>query len=331
MRNVLRFVAVLMLVLCVAGADAGQKEAGRVESKSVTAPILMPNEPHAGTVIFSEGFNDTVPSHFPPTGWIFVNRDGSASDVDVWWASMNIGLNASPIPPYEGLAFAANDYYAANDLNIIDDYLITPNTGGSAPAGAIDSLVFYLASRRSASGNYPDSLDIRVSTTGKDTANFTQRLAYVLAPKSVWTRFAYQLPIATNRYIAFRYLIYDGGSAGSNSDKIGVDAVQIIRYTSTGVTNRGSDVPTAYALQQNYPNPFNPSTQIAFALPSAGQVTLRVFDALGREISTLVNNEELSAGNHSRSFDATGLAGGVYFYRLTAGSYTAVRQMVLVK
>ncbi len=244
---------------------------------------------------------------------------------------MNIGLTASPIPPYEGLAFAADDYYAANDLNIIDDYLITPNTGGSAPAGAIDSLVFYLASRRSASGNYPDSLDIRVSTTGLDTANFTQRLDYVLAPKSVWKRFAYQLPIATNRYIAFRYLIYDGGSAGSNSDKIGMDAVQIIRYAPTGLNTRGSDVPTAYALQQNYPNPFNPSTQIAFALPRAGQVTLRVFDALGREISTLVNNEELSAGNHSRSFDATGLAGGVYYYRLTAGSYSAVRQMVLVK
>lgn len=330
MRNLLRCVAVLTLALLVVGAFAGQKEAGRIESKSVTAPVLMPNEPHAGTVIFQEGFNDTVPSHFPPTGWLIVNRDGSASDVDVWWASMNIGLTASPIPPYEGLAFAANDYYAANASNVIDDYLITPNWGGSAPVGAVDSLVFWLAARRSASGDYPDSLDIRVSVTGNDTANFTQRLAYVLAPKSVWTRFAYKLPMATNRYIAFRYLIYDGGASGSNSDKIGVDGVQIIRYTATGVDGRGTDVPATYALNQNYPNPFNPSTMVSYQLPVAGSVKLVVYDQLGREVSTLVDGE-MSAGSHSSSFDATGLAGGVYYYRLTAGSYTAVRQMVLVK
>lgn len=83
-------------------------------------------------------------------------------------------------------------------------------------------------------------------------------------------------------------------------------------------------------LQQNYPNPFNPSTKIRFALPSDGKVSLRVFDLLGREIQTLVN-DFMTAGAHEVSFDAGGLPSGLYFYRLDAGGKSTVKKMLLTR
>jgi hypothetical protein len=89
-------------------------------------------------------------------------------------------------------------------------------------------------------------------------------------------------------------------------------------------------LPKAYALQQNYPNPFNPATEIAFALPKAGLVTLKIYDLLGRQVTTLVNRS-MQAGDHRISFDASSLASGIYFYRLESGGFSATRKMVLLK
>jgi probable HAF family extracellular repeat protein len=85
-----------------------------------------------------------------------------------------------------------------------------------------------------------------------------------------------------------------------------------------------------YQLNQNYPNPFNPTTTISFSLPKREHVTLKVFDVLGREVATLVN-EELNPGEHSVVFNAQNLTSGVYFYRLRAGSFVEQRKMVWVK
>jgi len=97
----------------------------------------------------------------------------------------------------------------------------------------------------------------------------------------------------------------------------------------TGVPDPGAG-PFEYRLDQNYPNPFNPSTQIGFALPEASDVRLAVFDLLGREIRSLVQ-EHLQPGSYEISFDGDRLPSGVYFYRLEAGGYTATRRLVLMK
>jgi len=89
--------------------------------------------------------------------------------------------------------------------------------------------------------------------------------------------------------------------------------------------------PLEYRLSQNYPNPFNPSTTIEFRLGESSIVTLKVFDVLGREVATLVNNQKLSAGVQNVQFDATSLASGVYIYRLEAGGFSQTRKMMLVK
>ena len=93
--------------------------------------------------------------------------------------------------------------------------------------------------------------------------------------------------------------------------------------------NKG-DVPARYSLKQNYPNPFNPVTTIAYTLASTGDVKLVVFDILGREVKTLVN-EVQQQGSHTVSFNASDLASGVYFYRINSGSFSDIKKMILVK
>jgi hypothetical protein len=98
-----------------------------------------------------------------------------------------------------------------------------------------------------------------------------------------------------------------------------------------GETKDGIDesIPSTYELEQNYPNPFNPSTTIAFALPKPSEVTLKVFDASGREVATLVE-ENLPAGRHEVVLDASPFSSGVYFYRWQAGEFSQTRRLMLV-
>ena len=100
--------------------------------------------------------------------------------------------------------------------------------------------------------------------------------------------------------------------------------------TVTGVSNDRSEVPTSYSLAQNYPNPFNPTTTIKYNLAKPGYVILEVYDVLGRMVANLNEGYE-PAGSYSVTFDGSRLASGVYFYRLSAGSYTSLRKMMLLK
>ncbi len=99
----------------------------------------------------------------------------------------------------------------------------------------------------------------------------------------------------------------------------------------TPVNEKKSDLlPRDFSLSQNYPNPFNPSTAITYRLAALSLVTLKVYDVLGREVTTLVNERE-NAGNHSVTFNASKLASGVYFYRIDAGQFHSTKKMVLLK
>ncbi|MFV1883419.1 MAG: T9SS type A sorting domain-containing protein [Balneola sp.] len=89
--------------------------------------------------------------------------------------------------------------------------------------------------------------------------------------------------------------------------------------------------PLDYRLSQNYPNPFNPSTNIEFRLGNSSQVTLKVFDLLGREVATLIDGELYNKGSHQARFDASALASGIYLYRLEAEGFVQTRKMMLIK
>lgn len=98
----------------------------------------------------------------------------------------------------------------------------------------------------------------------------------------------------------------------------------------TSVKSETNNIVTTYALNQNYPNPFNPSTSISYQLPANGFVTIKVYNVIGKEIATLVNEYQQS-GNYSKEFNANGLTSGVYFYTIKAGSFSATKKMILMK
>jgi hypothetical protein len=85
-----------------------------------------------------------------------------------------------------------------------------------------------------------------------------------------------------------------------------------------------------YILNQNYPNPFNPTTTISFTIPTTSTVSLKVFNILGKEVATIVNETKI-AGNYSVKFNAGGLSSGIYFYQLTTDNFTATKKFTLLK
>ena len=95
------------------------------------------------------------------------------------------------------------------------------------------------------------------------------------------------------------------------------------------IADREATIPKTF-LAQNFPNPFNPSTKISFTLQVSGFTTLKVFNVLGREVATLVN-EKLEPGRYNATWDATGFPSGVYFYRLQTGKFIETKRLVLVK
>jgi hypothetical protein len=121
-------------------------------------------------------------------------------------------------------------------------------------------------------------------------------------------------------------------SDGANNDSV---AIYMIRaYVSFGATDvqevAGSVKPSKYSLSQNYPNPFNPVTTIRYQIPQSGFVTLKVYDMLGHEVSILVEKDQ-TAGEYTATFDGKNLASGIYLYRLTQGSFTETKKLILMK
>jgi hypothetical protein len=116
-----------------------------------------------------------------------------------------------------------------------------------------------------------------------------------------------------------------GGSAQATRPNICMQMNMVV-----GNKTASSEIPTVFSLAQNYPNPFNPVTAIKYTVPKQNLVKLVIYDIIGREVATLVN-EVKQPGNYSVSFDASNFASGVYFYRMVAGDFTDVKKMVLIK
>ena len=110
----------------------------------------------------------------------------------------------------------------------------------------------------------------------------------------------------------------------------GVDFYTFTPSSTSKAKDDGNNKPNLYQLSQNFPNPFNPNATIRYSVPKSGNVLLQVYDALGREIMTLVN-EAKTAGNYEISFKAGNLPSGVYFYRMKSGSFVDTKKMLLLK
>jgi hypothetical protein len=97
-----------------------------------------------------------------------------------------------------------------------------------------------------------------------------------------------------------------------------------------GNSNNSTQLPDVFSLEQNYPNPFNPVTKITYSVPKQSLVTIKIYDILGREVAALVNGVN-QAGIYEVEWNAMNYASGVYLYKMTAGDYTNVKKMVIIK
>ena len=162
------------------------------------------------------------------------------------------------------------------------------------------------------------------------TAKFDIAIGFYTGPEKIisplanaWTTYA--IPIPRSPFDRFYF--------SSQTSSAVVAYFDNIKFTGTRAMAKEPGLaaqPREFMLEQNYPNPFNPRTMIGYALPQAAHVSLRVFDALGKEVATLVD-EQKEAGTYRVGFDATSIASGTYFYRIQAGEYTAVKKLMLVK
>jgi hypothetical protein len=224
--------------------------------------------------------------------------------------------------------------------NITETLRVNPNDGNllkysvnySCPWLQNESLIDSLASRFNDSAKIGCTLFFRCT----DTANHNV-FGFIRPHKS----FVYS---AFENYHIKTYakdfgLVYQGGSGGVGGDHSALIGCTIngILYGDTslvGIESFSSGAPKDFSLSQNFPNPFNPITKIKFSIPplkgARGMIRLVIYDILGREIATLVN-ELLQPGTYEVEWDGSNYPSGVYFYKLITDDYTETRKMVLIK
>ena len=221
-----------------------------------------------------------------------------------------------------------------NDLNsslVTESFEVNDNTllNYSIFYGFNDSLLAYNSLSES------DQIDFKVEIIDDQTLQVLgvhHNIAQLKQDLKVLENTSYQVNMQGigNRSIRLRLTAgnnfesdYSLSNIYSFNQNLGKENINLLKWD-------GSEVITEYALDQNYPNPFNPSTTIRYQLPQDGMVTLKVYDILGSEVATLVN-EQKTAGRYEINFDASRFASGVYIYKLQAGSFISSKKMLLVK
>ncbi len=174
----------------------------------------------------------------------------------------------------------------------------------TSPPGTNGEMVFHTVFRRA----YPNTTGVNCPMTA-GTYNYT----YTYKREAAW---------ADTSIVTVAFVQNDVNKEVLNANKGA--------YVATGINNLSNEIPDNYTLEQNYPNPFNPTTNIRFAIPKSGLTTLKVYDAMGREVATLINSK-LEAGKFETDFNASSLSSGVYFYKLVSGDFTAVKKLTLIK
>ncbi|MEN8191769.1 MAG: FISUMP domain-containing protein [Bacteroidota bacterium] len=142
-----------------------------------------------------------------------------------------------------------------------------------------------------------------------------------------WTSTEVSLNLARERYLSYS----DAASAIFDWYKVMKYSVRCIKDSlATDMNNENTTLPISLNLYQNYPNPFNPTTKIEYTIPNQTNVKIKVFDVLGNDIATLVD-ERKSVGNYELKFDATQLPSGIYFYQMITDNFNQTKKMILIR
>lgn len=240
-------------------------------------------------------------------------------------------------------AWVALSDMALDTVNAIGDFYPTNSIGNAYPSVSVspDGKVVYVVwtgpqytngMMDTAEAVYWRDLYHAFSTNGGTTWTYGGVLAGKKNASEAFGHAAQWLQDAGDKYVA--HIIYLEDYTPTVSLFAGVGGQEPVVYKTFDlpkpVSVEDGTSPNSFALNQNFPNPFNPSTKISFNLAQAGNVSLKVFDVLGREVATVVNGS-LTAGQHNYTFDASNLTSGLYVYRLESAGLTATRKMMLMK
>jgi len=221
-------------------------------------------------------------------------------------------------------------------------YLTTPGAKGICPSGWHIPTLTEFQTLSTTVGNNGNALKAVGQGTGGGAGTNTSGFSALLAGCRGITNQFINLSNFTNFWISTEYstsyaynmsLYYSDNYIDITGYSMGFG--YSVRCTKNGATDvndhsSNSTLPKSIDLFQNYPNPFNPSTKISWQLPVGSPASLKVYDILGREVATLVNEFKL-AGKYETEFNAEALPSGVYFYRIQAGSFVETKKMILLK
>jgi len=323
----------------------GYGDAGYVTDASrVTYQILFENKAEAGAPAWKIAIDDTLSAAFDASTARFegASHEGFSFTVDgqaLHWEIEGIELQPNVNPP-EGEGFVlfsvdtvpglASGTQLENRAVIVFDYNppIMTNTfvntlDFQAPTTSMEPLPTEVSG---------GPLTVRWSATDASGASGVQSTNLFMSVDggafvSVGSTFADSMMVDVEPFHDYRFYALSKDHVGN------AETVRPTLSTTSvisGVANETGEQPWTFALEAAYPNPFNPVTTIRYVLPEHGPVQLVVFDALGRRVSTLVQNDQLP-GQHSVRWDAGTMASGVYFYQLTQGRHTDTRPMILLK
>jgi Tol biopolymer transport system component len=279
-------------------------------SSDPTWGITAGTTPADKTTIIQEGFDNL----FPPENWTIKSLNKN----NTWYQSNFIDYNFNVIDPNNSYsAICPYDTVAAQDEWLITNQFSLGN--GTA------TLVFYAA--YDPAWLAESNLKLQISTNGG--SNWTE----------CWSA-ADDGGVMNWRKITVDLSAYAGNSnlklgweyVGNNGNSIGLDGIKLTGVAGALKVNDNKNIPIKFSISQNYPNPFNPTTTINYSIPKPCIVTLKVYDILGREAATLVN-EQKNAGNYSVQFAAGSkqLASGIYIYRIQAGNFVDSKKLILMK
>ncbi len=259
--------------------------------------------------------------------YVIINGPGTYPAATLGGGSVNVKLFSAP----EGFAVdSAYNLWIANN----NDWVRANNPGEGTFVKINKAFISYLLTQP-VSGTRGDPTVINTYTVPASSANvyFLQDAKFggmAFKGNTLFINDQGNLKVwkwdITTAYNSTNYI-----ASGINTTYPGFGGLSFNDYTfPIGIRTGGENIPDKFNLSQNYPNPFNPSTTINYQLPFNGNVKLVVYDAMGREIKTLVN-EKQNAGSYQVEFDGTNYPSGVYFYKLQTESYSETKKMVLIK
>jgi hypothetical protein len=233
------------------------------------------------------------------------------------WNTTTTQFNSSPTSFSES---PTGSYANGVDLHM------TLTNGLNVSASPVVTLSFF--QRYAVELNY-DFCMVEVSS---NNGNTWQPVAEYTGTNTTWTQQTIDITRYANRSTQMKVRFRLVSDAGTTGDGWYVDDIMINSYCTSVITgvSGNNNIPERFALEQNYPNPFNPSTVIKYQVPAASNVKITVYDILGKKVAELVN-AKIEAGYHSVEFNSTGLASGLYIYKMEAGSFSEVKKMMLIK